>query len=296
MPHTTLFKMLNMEVKARILVICLTAFLLTPILNGFTSQAPRIRYECRICGSGTQLARQGILTGSNSDDLIWSQEPIKLEGREKEEAVKRALNSKEFQLVASILSKIGYQPTLEGSAAMKAAKIVEGKPIDYLVAGIRFTGDLRSRFVLVVVFVEPYQEATAYRADEDYRILEVLVRAEKGRITGGKLAPITQGNRVINRESSTGIPPPPCSPPCGTCQFCFQECVAYDIPGIIHCCTFCTNCLALFPDMVAVMTCALLCVSLYCPSCFYINCIDWNAYCRDCTPETGYLPECMGCG
>ncbi len=237
-------------------------------------------YRCRSCGT------------SNSEQQASAQtaEIKSLEGQEKEEAVEKALSTKEFQLVASILSEIGYQPSLDDSTAMRAKKVVDHKPTEYMVVGIRFVGDPKSRLVFAVVFVKPYQEATVYRADEDYRILEVLVRAEKGRVTGGKLVPTIQANQVINpidHAFLTGVPPPSCSPPCGTCQFCFQECLAYDIPQLIYCCAYCIG----FPNLTVVV----MCVGLYCPSCFYTNCISWNSYCRDCTPDTSYLPECMGC-
>ncbi len=206
-----------------------------------------------------------------------------------EEAVEKALSAKEFQLVASILSEIGYQLSLKDSLAMRAEKIIDYKPTEYVVVGIRFAGDPKSRLVFVVVFVKPYQEATAYRVDEDYRVLEVLVRAEKGQVTGGKLTPTIQSNQVLNHEFLlTGVPPPPCSPPCGTCQFCFQECLAYDIPGVVLCCAICARYL---PDLVVFI----MYVGLFCPSCFYINCVSWRSYCRNCTPDTSYLPECMGC-
>lgn len=274
---------MNNDILIRIIgVAALLLLILSLIIASPSNSNHTAAYRCRSCGANSNNGQQ---------HPPQTAEIKSLEGQEKEEAVEKALSTKEFRLVASILSKIGYQPSLDDSTAMRAKKVVNYKPTEYMVVGIRFVGDPKSRLVFAVVFVKPYQEATVYRADEGYRILEVLVRAEKGRVTGGKLVPTIQANQVINpidHAFLTGVPPPPCSPPCGTCQFCFQECLAYDIPQVILCCAYCTS-------FIQVPVAMMMCLVLLCPACFSLNCISWSSYCQDCTPDTSYLPECMDC-
>ncbi len=132
-------------------------------------------------------------------------------------------------MIASFLAGEGLQYTLEDAVALKFAKMIDKRPWEYMVVGINFTGDVEARRVTAVIVLEPYREARVYRFDIKRNLVELLVKAVRGQIVGGKLAPLNCRPQVISDGLLT-------QSGCPTCTFECVECIEMDFICLIdHC-------------------------------------------------------------
>jgi len=218
-------------------------------------------YGCKTCG----------LQGSNGQQTLSSTPEIKrLEGREKEEAVSKAVNSEDFKSISSFLVNEGLEFTLEDAIALKFTRMVDKKLWNYVLVGINFTGDAELRQVTAVIVLEPYQEARAYRFDVKRNLVELLVKAVRGQIVGGKLTPtgreaLPMSNMLLTQSS------------CPTCTFECVECTDMNYWCLMMCC---------------VNKYIILCLTICMQACCYEN-FQWT--CCSCDPASCFVAECMEC-
>jgi hypothetical protein len=128
----------RLKVIGIVMVLLLLVYILI-IASPWSKGNQQVKYECKSCGA----------SGNNDPQS----EPVieKLEGQEKDNAVSRALDSEDFKLVNSILTKAGYQPVLGNSCALRMKKSLEDTSVEYLVVGIDYAGDRESRPVVARV-------------------------------------------------------------------------------------------------------------------------------------------------
>jgi len=260
--------------EKKVVALSLSIFLLLPVLSAI---GPYVRYGCGNCDVSAQTM-QGYdptyrAASTVSDATI-------LQGDEKETAISRAIDSESFRMLDALLADFGYRKTAEDAVAVRFTKTFGAKPFKCLAVGINFTGDLESRQVMALVFLEPYEEAAAYRLDLRRNLIELLARATGKGITGGKLAADGYKGATINNHFLIND--------CPSCQFTCAECYEWSYDCFMQCCEICRY-----------LGWPLWCILLWCPACFYICCTHSELTCCQCNPPaTCYQPECLepGCG
>ncbi|MEM3390378.1 MAG: hypothetical protein QXI42_10995 [Thermoproteota archaeon] len=272
----------NILIKAAgVIMVSLLLILFLSIASPLNSNH-RAAYRCGSCGTSSSYNYQASSSGLE-----------KLEGSEKEEVLSKAMQSKDFKTVVSILAKAGYEPTLDGAIAATATKIVHERPIEYLAVGIYFTGDLEYRPVVVLVYLKPYQEAWAFRLDEKRGVLELLVKVREGQARAGKLSSSGFGDLAIFDESWSAIGVLPLVEDCPHCYIKVRHCTEWSFP---ECLSFCCGPCAYECARLKLADC-LFCVGIFCPVCMNICCLIWGYWdCEPCQPEGCWtLPECYDC-
>jgi hypothetical protein len=255
-------------------VVVFLLLVLSLIIASASNGNHKTTYGCRSCGSH---ANNGQQTSSSTPEIKG------LEGKEKEEAVSKAVNSEDFKLVSLILAKAGYRPVFSNSSALRIIRAVGNASITYLVVEIDFEGDRESRPVLALVFLEPYQEAYGFRLDYKRNLLELLVKASNGKTSGLLINDYATG--MIN-----GIPPI-LTQSCNPCEVLIYHCYSYDLWCILdHCSSVCGWC-GLNPG------CLIPCALIWCVGMTPATCCTHTPI-PECVPCQGgncYMVECYGC-
>lgn len=203
------------------IVTVLLLFVSIPIIASPCSKGNH-QYKCKSCG-----------TSGNNDTQTQQSEPVieKLEGQEKDNSVSRALDSEDFKLVNSILTKAGYRPVLGNSCVLRMKKSLRDTSVEYLVVGIDYAGDRESRPVAVLVFMEPYGEAYGFRLNYKRNLLELLVKASNGKTSG-----LLLNDYSVDTINSI---PPIITQNCNPCEIPVFTCTSWSITCLLSCCVPC---------------------------------------------------------
>ncbi|MEM2688003.1 MAG: hypothetical protein QW796_06620, partial [Thermoproteota archaeon] len=108
------------EWKIRLSAFLVFIFLLASILfSGFGSQS---KYVCRSCGSSQNQGFVSAYIGTYEEPSEPSIEVNELKGKEKEEALRMLLKSKDYDTMLSIGSALGWKVQLDLAAAAELKK------------------------------------------------------------------------------------------------------------------------------------------------------------------------------
>ncbi|MEM3390023.1 MAG: hypothetical protein QXI42_04550 [Thermoproteota archaeon] len=285
--------MWNMEEwKIRLSAFLVFIFLLASILfSGFGSQS---KYVCRSCGSSQNQGFVSAYIGTYEEPSEPSIEVNELKGKEKEEALRMLLKSKDYDTMLSIGSALGWKVQLDLAAAAelkKTYKRSDGAILHVsreLVVGVPFEAR-PTELVIAVFFLKPLQHAYLYKLDKSVNILFVLVHTIDGVIVA-----------VPNEEVRTAISPSKISlefRTSGSCPQCYypcKRCSQIDWRRVAECFLCLTDCLECiyFLNPIRCITC-FACLALTCPD----TCIGgWYDDCCPCDWNTRYsYPECENC-